>query len=119
MAWQRSLLASLTLVNACGAGWHRMEPSPASPLPPRQQVQMWQGRSNRVLHAVVVSADSVSGVPFQLPIDCDSCRVYLARNTVDSMRLGNSEKGAFKSIGFAFALMAAATVVLVYTVDRD
>jgi hypothetical protein len=119
MAWRRSLLASFTLLNACGAGWHRADPSPASPLPPRQQVQIWQGQKNRVLHSVVVSSDTISGVPYQDPADCDSCRVHLARNTVDSMRLGNMGKGALKSMGFAAALMAAAAVVLIQTVDRD
>ncbi len=119
MAWKRSLLASLTVVNACGAGWHREDPSPTSTLPPRQQVQIWQGQKNRVLHSVVVSSDSISGVPYQNPADCDSCRVHLARNAVDSMRLGNMGKGALKSIGFAAVLMAAAAVVLSQTVDRD
>jgi hypothetical protein len=119
MAWRRSLLASVTLVNACGAGWHRAEPSPASQLPPRQQVQIWQGPQKRVLHAVVVTADSISGVPYQISPDCDSCRVYLARNTVDSMRLGNMEKGALKSVGLGYVLMGAAIVVLIHTVDSD
>jgi hypothetical protein len=119
MAWRRSLLASLTLANACSAGWHRTEPSPGTSIPPRQQVQIWQGRNHRVLHGVIVTADSVSGVPYQIPTDCDSCRVYLALNTVDSMRLGNMGKGALKSFGFAFVMMAAAAAVLIHTVDTD
>ena len=66
-----------------------------------------------------VTADSISGVPYQISPDCDSCRLYLGRNTVDSMRLGNMAKGALKSIGFASALMAAAAIVLIQTVDTD
>ena len=34
----------LTLLNsACGAGWHLPEPPPSGALPPRPQVQVWQG----------------------------------------------------------------------------
>jgi hypothetical protein len=114
-----ALVAAATLLTACGAGWRRTEPSPETPLPPRQQVQVWQGDNSRLLHAVVVTVDSISGVPYQLPPDCDSCRVALARSTVDSMRLGNKEKAALKSFGFGYALLGVAAVVLAYSFGRD
>jgi hypothetical protein len=113
------LLAGWWLVSACGAGWHREELGPERQLPPRQQVQLWVGPRSRVLHAVRVEADSVSGVPFQHPPDCDSCRVGFARNTVDSMFLGNQERGALRSLGLGFAALAGAALLLYLSVDTD
>ena len=112
-------LAAATLLNACGAGWRRTEPSPETTLPPRQQVQVWQGNNSRLLHAVVVTVDSITGVPYQLPPECDSCRVALARSTVDSIRLGNKEKAALKSFGLGYVLIGVATVVLAYSFASD
>jgi hypothetical protein len=117
--WPWAVVAASTLMNACGAGWHRMEPSPDNPLPPRQQVQLWQGHNSRLLHAVVVTADSISGVPYQLPPDCDSCRVAVARSAVDSMRLGNKEKAALRSFGLGYALIGIAAVALAYSLGSD
>jgi hypothetical protein len=106
-------VAGLCLVNACGAGWHREEVGPESQLPPRQQVQVWTGQRSRVLHAVRVGADSLTGVPFHLPADCDSCRVVVPSGVVDSIRLGSQERGALRSIGLGY-LAAGAFVLLFY-----
>jgi hypothetical protein len=92
--WGLSTVVLLLLVSACGAGWRREELSPERRLPPRQQVQLWLGDEARILHAVIVGPDSVSGVPFHQPPDCDTCRVVVANSAVDSMRLGNQERGA-------------------------
>ncbi|HEY6808394.1 MAG TPA: hypothetical protein VI160_06365 [Gemmatimonadales bacterium] len=51
---------------ACGAGWHRVEsPSPAD-RSPRQQVDVWSAGAVRRWHAVRVTSDSVSGIPYLL-----------------------------------------------------
>jgi hypothetical protein len=92
------LFASLLPLWACGAGWHRIEPVVPSTLPQRQQVQVWQGRQRLRLHAIRVDHDSVSGVPFQKPADCDSCRISLPSSTVDSLRAGNPTAGFLKSV---------------------
>lgn len=117
--WRSSVVAALWLASACGAGWRREELSSERQLPARQQVQLWQGHQARVLHAVVVGRDSVSGVPFHLPPECDSCRVAVARSEVDSMRLGNKERGALKSFGLGYLALAAAAVVLYFSIDTD
>jgi hypothetical protein len=90
----------------CGAGWRRTgELSPGS-LPPRQQVEVWhKGRAERV-HALILTHDSVSGVPFLLPAGCDSCRVTLARVDVDSLRLGHPERQFWRSIGLSLGALA-------------
>ena len=104
-------LCILLSIGGCGAGWRRLEPSPCSSLPPRQQVQVWtDGRMLR-LHGVVVGADTVSGVPFLKSLDCDSCRVRIERAEVDSLRLGEPV-GAFWTTAALGAL--AGLVALCY-----
>ncbi len=101
------LFASLLPVWACGAGWHRIEPVVPSNLPQRQQVQVWQGRQRLRLHAIRVDHDSVSGVPFQKPTDCDSCRISLPSSTVDSLRAGNPTAGFLKSVALTLGTWLA------------
>jgi hypothetical protein len=66
-----------------------------------------------------VGRDSVSGVPFHLPPECDTCRVAVARSTVDSMRFGNKEQGALKSFGLGYVALVLAALVLYLSVDTD
>jgi hypothetical protein len=83
----------------CGAGWRRTGELQPGPLPPRQQFEVWHnGRAER-MHAVLLTADSISGIPYLRPEDCDTCRVALARTAVDSVRLGHPERGFWKSVG--------------------
>jgi hypothetical protein len=113
-----NLVPLLALV-ACGAGWHRLDDLTPRVLSARDQVQLWRGGQTRVLHAVTVMRDSVSGVPFHLPPECDSCRVVIARSGVDSMRLGNQEQGALRSLGLGYVAMGAAALLLYLSVDTD
>lgn len=117
--WRSNAVPALWLASACGAGWQRQELSPERQLPARQQVQLWRGHETRVLHAVIVGPDSVSGVPFHLPPECDSCRIALERNAVDSMRLGNQERGVLRSLGSGYVALGAAALVLYFSIDAD
>jgi hypothetical protein len=114
----RVKLFLLLLTAGCGSGWRRVDPAPAT-LRPRQQVQVWSGGHARVLHAVIRDRDSLSGVPFQLPPGCDSCRITLPLATIDSLRVGNMEGGAYKSIGVALLGAVALGAVLYLSVDHD
>lgn len=99
------LVAACLLVQACGAGWRSQPDLAPGPVKPRQRAQVWhQGRAEQ-WHALILSADSVSGVPFVRPTDCDSCRVALPRAQVDSIRFGNPVAGFWKSFGLAYAGM--------------
>jgi hypothetical protein len=100
-------LAFLALAS-CGAGWHRPPSLQAGPLQLRQQVQVWHGGEVERWHAVVVTADSISGIPYLSPLQCDSCRIRRSRVTVDSIRLGNPVAGFWKTAG----LVVAAPIVL-------
>lgn len=117
--WSTTLFFALWLGSACGGGWHREELKPERQLPARQQVQLWSGHQTRVLHAVLLGLDSVSGVPFHLPPACDSYRVVVARSAVDSMRLGNQERGALRSLGLGYVALGVAALVLYLSVDTD
>src|SRR5437764_722073 len=100
------------MTQACGAGWHQMpQPMPTS-LPVRQQVQVWQAGRMLQWHAVLVTSDSVTGIPFHKPVDCDSCRVSIPRSSVDSLRLGNPTAGFWKTFALIVGLPLVALVVL-------
>jgi len=106
-------LAALLLIEACGAGWHQpatgLEPAP---LPEGQQVQVWRhGKMDR-WHGVVMTTDSVSGIPYQKPLDCSTCRTALGRNDVDSIRVGNPEAAFWKSIGLGVGIFAVLGILL-------
>lgn len=76
------------LVAGCGGGlirWHRLDPTPLGRRPPNQQLEIWSGGKAVHWHAVVIGGDSVSGIPHQMPVDCDSCRSNLAWAEVDSI----------------------------------
>jgi len=83
----------------CGAGWRRVEPAQASALPPRQQVQLWMRGESLQLHGLVFTADSISGIRFNQPLECDSCRRAWPVAAVDSIRLGNPPSGLWKTVG--------------------
>jgi hypothetical protein len=69
------------------------------------------GRMHR-WHAVRSSADSVSGIPFLQPIDCDSCRLSIPRAEVDSLRLGNPTGALWASVGAALGATVVAALLL-------
>ena len=49
-------------------------------------------------HALRITADSVTGIPFIRPITCDSCRRSVPRSEVDSIRFGNPVAGFWKTL---------------------
>ncbi len=48
----------------------------------------------------MVNSDSVSGIPYKMPLDCDSCRRSIPLTQVDSLRRGR------QSIGGQLAVVA-------------
>lgn len=100
---QLAAVALLLLATGCGAGWATVTvPEPRS-FSPRRQIQLWVGQRATRLHAVVITRDSVSGIPFLEPVDCDSCRVQFPRSEVDSVRLGNPPAGFWRTLGLVLA----------------
>jgi hypothetical protein len=101
----------ILLLAGCGAGWQNTALQPG-PLPSRQQGQVWvDGRAHR-WHSLVVTTDSLAGVPFTQPPHCDSCRVALPRSSVDSLRLGNPTAGFWKSVGLGMGVAFVGALVI-------
>jgi hypothetical protein len=101
------LLPLALLTVGCGAGWHQPAALSPGPMPNRQQVQVWSSGQMRRWHAVRVTEDSISGVPFAESPDCTDCRGSIARAAVDSVRIGNPAAGFWKSIGLALGVPTA------------
>jgi hypothetical protein len=107
--WSALLVLALAPVAiGCGAGWRQPATLSPGPMPSRQQVQVWSGDHARRWHAVAVTEDSISGVPFTESPTCPACRVAIARTAVDSVRLGNPVAGFWKTVG----LVLGGSVVL-------
>jgi hypothetical protein len=106
------ILYLCTSSTACGAGWRSIPtPWPAT-IRPKQQVQVWSRKRSLELHGVFLTADSVSGIPFQQPLDCDSCRISIDRQQVDSLRIGNSARGFWVGAGLVvFGLLVGAAIL--------
>ena len=83
------LLVSLT----CCTPWSRTRPPFPAEYPTRRQVKVWTATQSVRLHSVRFRNDTLSGVPFTLPPDCDSCRVSLAMTAIDSIQTGGSDTG--------------------------
>jgi len=110
----RILVAGVLALGApsCGAGWHRPPELAPGAWPVGQQAEVWSGGEHQRWHAVVVGADSVSGVRFVEPATCDTCRRALPLAAVDSVRIGNPVAGFWRSVllvtGVAYALLTYA-----------
>jgi hypothetical protein len=104
----------ITLLTGCAgglAGWQRVESTPALDFTPRQQVQVWHDGRSDIWHRVRPVPDSLSGIPYHRPLDCDSCRVCLPLGAIDSLRLGRLERagmmvGALPFLGLASVILA-------------
>ena len=108
------LAAVLVAVSACGAGWHREPALETRQVAARQQAQVWQHGVANQWHALRITADSVSGIPFFRPITCDSCRRSFPRAEVDSIQFGNPVAGFWKTMALIvspFVLLAIAVTI--------
>ena len=114
--WTRRLSIGLLwlTVGACGAGWHQPEDLAPGTFSERQQVRVWEGDRTLRWHALVVTADSVSGIQWLEPVTCDSCRVTLARAQVDSLQFGNPVAGFWKTTGLVIAVLGVSSYCAVY-----
>jgi hypothetical protein len=82
-----------------------VDADPATTIPPRKQVLVYRARGVDRLHAATISADSLSGIPWLRPIECDSCRTTIPLAEVDSIEVGDPSAGFGKSVGLGYGLM--------------
>ena len=105
-----SRFAFLLLAVGCNGG--RWNPRPIEqpfPLEPSAVVWIWSAGKVEKWHAVVFPPDSVSGIPYRMALQCDSCRRSMPRAQVDSLSLG-SQTRAPKALEVA-GIVAAALVL--------
>lgn len=96
---RRGLTLALCLGQfGCGGGWRSEPMVPPGPPDPSRQVQLWIAGKRLVLHGVTVDQTEVTGIPFQRPLGCDSCRVSIPRAAVDSMRVSTPPAGFWKTL---------------------
>jgi len=87
--WHVSRFAFLLLAVGCNGGrWKPRRIEQPFPLEPSAVVWIWSAGKVEKWHAVVFPADSVSGIPYRMALQCDSCRRSMPRAQVDSMKVG-------------------------------
>jgi len=93
MTFLRSLIVTSVLTTAGCGYWGRRPVEHPVPIDRTAPVWIWSHTSVTKWHAVVVSGDSVVGIPYRMSVKCDSCRRSLPRNQVDSMKVGYRTTG--------------------------
>lgn len=74
---------------------------------PSDPVLIWTHGTVEKWHGVEVTADSVSGIPYEKSLDCDSCRLSIPRAQVDSMKYWTGPGAAKTSLIVAGVVVAA------------
>jgi len=80
-------LAFVLLMAACGY-WGRRPVDQDTDIRPNSPVWIWTPGGVEKWHDVFVTYDSVKGIPFDLPLECATCRRSIPLTRVDSMKLG-------------------------------
>src|SRR5438105_13898870 len=83
-----SLLASVVLAAGCSSNWGRRPVDQPTPIHSGDPVWIWTKRGVEKWRAVVITQDSVSGIPFETSRKCVVCRRSTPRVQVDSMKHG-------------------------------
>ena len=113
------MLGVLLLLTGCGAGWHAIEPSPTTVVPPRQQVRVYHAGGMERWHAVRIGADSVTGIHWLNPIEGDTGRLALPLVSVDSLRAGDPATGFVKSYFFSVYVVAPVALITLCIITRS
>jgi hypothetical protein len=57
------------------------------------RARIWTRDTVMQWRAVLITRDSISGIPDNISQQCDSCRLTLPTSAVDSLRVGYSSRG--------------------------
>lgn len=85
-------IAPIVLLGACLGGRARVDEW--TPVKATDEVEVWSQNRILRLHAATVLLDSITGIPYALPLSCDSCRVGIPRAQVDSAFVGHQTRYA-------------------------
>ena len=107
-----SLLAFVILAAGCvsNAEWERRTGFQPVPMKASDTVLIWSSGTVEKWHGVVITADSVSGIPYGRSLECDSCRLSIPLVRVDSMKY-RTGGGVVKTSLVVAGVLAAAFVV--------
>ena len=109
-----SRFASLLLAVGCNGGrWEPRRIEQPFPLEPSAVVWIWSAGKVEKWHAVVFPPDSVSGIPYRMALQCDSCRRSMPRAQVDSMKVGPYQRRGPNALEFAGVVGAALLLEIV------
>jgi hypothetical protein len=76
-------LFPLLLVGACLG--RRVHVDEWTDIAIEQKVDVWTQGQHWRLYGVTVMLDSITGIPTEVPLSCDSCRVGFPRSRIDSV----------------------------------
>ena len=109
-----SRFAFLLLAVGCSGGqWAPRRIEPPFPLEPSDIVGIWSGGKVEKWHAVVITPDSVSGIPYRMALQCDSCRHSMPRAQVDSMKVSPYQRRGPNALELAGVVGAALLLEIV------
>jgi hypothetical protein len=107
----------LLVVAGCVSARRITEPG-AVALAPSQQLLIYHRTEVLRWHAVVVTRDSVTGIPYKMAITCQDCRRRMARTEVDSIRLRDTSGRTRVLVGAAILAMVAGDVMMMAQPDH-
>ncbi len=108
-----AILCLTALLSACQAYHPTSIAALESPHPVRATYQVWVGGHAQELHAVRVTRDSLYGVPFFKPPECDSCVVAIPRASIDSIRTYDAAESAVRTGGMGLGIFMALPVLTI------
>ena len=96
----RAVLLCIILLTfaSCSPGWRSFDPGAASTprrLPERQIIEFRSDSQLVRVHAVRITPDSLSGIPWLEHTSCDSCRVGYSRSHITEIRTGSPGRSAW------------------------
>ena len=124
-----SRLAFVLLAAACSGYWGHHPLDQPTPVRRDRLVVIWTRGGVEKWHGVVITQDSVSGIPYDIPVECEhdvhwawgiaKCRRVIPRVQVDSMNLyyRTLAQNVTETVGI-FAVLTLAEGVMCYLFDR-
>lgn len=104
--WLGTVCCLALVLSACAGQPLTVPIPPAGAHAARQDLEVWQGARATTLHGVVVTSDSLSGVPVRQPPSCDSCRIPIPLAAIDSVREVSIDRAALGTMGLVAGFAA-------------
>ena len=90
-----ALLLAAGCASPSGVRWMKEDIHPVAVRGDRRldRVRLWTHDGVREWHSVLVTRDSISGIPDTVSQQCDSCRVTIPTSAIDSLHVGYRQEG--------------------------